>query len=491
MSIWRVLVLVVSAWSVLGLGACKRVQEPEAKKVEVAQQSEVDPSQELIISGANTQVLLPDYEVCVHGYALGGKALSERVLSNPRFQRDEAMRCYQRWFSFNYLKAHKQSISPEILQQVLDAALKNNAVSTQAQLAQRLDVSADVLAQALQLSAVYAQLQHFLVESTDQQERAKLFAHAHRRMDIEYACFDNTPNDAEIDHFLHNNRTELMGHYAQNSHMYTTKARVQLQRYAFALKDFGDEAKAALAAQSFVSQAQDKPSSFAIDLCKSTASCSCSGCVAPLLFEEQGEHNMWAFTQAVGAFSALQTSADAVFVFRNAGFIPPEPSTLDSSLEREIATELLLKKPSESLLAKLKPALEQAAGGDFATQAKTLGGEYYHPQANYYYRLKAEGLPLTLWKILGETQSNETGIYSNPIVQDDKLCVFRVISMQNSSVSDYDTLAGSYFKERASDPGLDLVESFLQENAPRLTHLNMQALVRRYGQLQEDGKIQR
>ncbi|MFA5624230.1 MAG: hypothetical protein WC966_04110 [Bradymonadales bacterium] len=481
------IVYIVVLVLVLGVWGCK--QKRDAAEGGAAEQAREGAKAgaikgDLVISGGETRVMLRDYEACVLVYALHGRAASERAVANPRFQRDEALRCYQRKFALQYLEREGRALEAAALEHSLQRALAANAVGSKDELLAKLGVDAELLEAALKLDAVFEALQSYLIATMQPGEKDKELAKAHRRFDVEFACFENEANHDEIMHFQQEHRSEVLAHFGKFAAQYNSPALVKLERYAFNFEIAGGEDAARATAENFIRELPDNKSAKA--LCDAVVACRCEGCDSPLI-EQQSESNLWAFRTAQGAFSEL-VKADADFLlYRSVGFVAPQPRSLDLELELEIARELLRAKPLDSLLAKLKEALEVEGEVDLSVKTLELGGEYQHPEKDYYYRLKSAGLPPMLWRVLGETQRVETMLFSNPIVEDGKLCIFRVLSLQDSSIAEQRRLAASYFEQRARE--MDLVEEFLQNNMPRTSQLNVLPLQRHYGQLQEDGSI--
>ena len=91
--------------------------------------------------------------------------------------------------------------------------------------------------------------------------------------------------------------------------------------------------------------------------------------------------------------------------------------------------------------------------------------------------------------MLSDVKPEEIGLFSNPILENDRLYVFRVLSIRQPSDADYLAHRDEWLKRRSDDPSLEMLNRWLQNKVPSMATQNIVPVQAKYGILQPNGTI--
>ena len=209
-----------------------------------------------------------------------------------------------------------------------------------------------------------------------------------------------------------------------------------------------------------------------LDYCRKSAE---SGCIVlndeskPYSVERTDE-TAWAFRIAVGAVPGIIHSAeyDEVWIL-HAVRAPEVRNTKEPKTRAWLGAQVMKDTtPAPHLLSVLKPALE-AANVDFKAVTESNRGEFQVFRDVTFLELTENKSILSrkVLSVLGTIESNEVMLFSNPIVENGKMYVFRVTRIGDVSDDDF-SQHQSEWRQRKRPCGLrcTIVRDALAPNIP-------------------------
>ncbi len=447
--------------------------------------------EEVVMTSDNLALTMADYDRCIEVHRLMGRHFSKRALANPRFQRDELQRCFQTKFMKDYLSTHHIEISYEARQKATAELLKRNEMASVEALAAKLEIDPAKINDVIEDSMIPLTMQRHLMMSMSDGMMRIAYDDDERVLHLELADFDNTPTDEEVEAYMKNNSEALSEYLGINPSLLSSAPHVHFVRLGYRINGEDDgstmrhwEALHLLAVQ----QGMDK----AIEKCKAEEN---SGCVVindkdnPLV-EERNESNVWAFRMPEGSVSNLEKMPDYRAFRITLKLEGPQPLNLhDPVIQKNIARRAMIDTvPSPHLVSQLKQALTPYV--NFKATTEALGGRFVSTASSYYQM--GEQKIVTSKKVLRMLQHikrEETGLFSNPIIENDRLYVFRVTSINVTSDEDYRAHRNEWLQRRSDDPSLETLNAWLEQQIPNMASQNLMPIQEKYGILQPNGTI--
>ncbi|MCL2325142.1 MAG: hypothetical protein FWC40_01360 [Proteobacteria bacterium] len=465
---------------------------PEAKTI---QQPLPGSDDEIVVHTDDLSLTLADYKLCLALHALKGTHLSERALANPRFQRDEAQRCLQTHFMRSYAKTNHISPTPQDRQKARTEFMRLAGLTHDAALAEKLGVDVTALNTLIDDALWPQTIQAYLVSQLSDGEAFELFQSDYRLYDLEWASFDNEISEAELEAFMASHHKEIKAIYEQQSIRFFEPPHARFIRFGFPRQSDGrDDAPANPRTEQLRQKALEGGVQAARDFCQAHED---EGCVIlndadDLHDVVRSEPHLWAFRTSPGAVSEHISSPafHEIWILQEI-VAPQEPNLQDEAVLRRISREIIaLHIPSEALLTKLKAELTMPEA-DFRAISESLGGTYHSLTDKRMIQIDSpDFIPGdAMRKILKAMKDEEVDLFSDPVVEDKKIFIFRVNRMLTPTHQDYEAHGEAWRQMKSADPKHALVQALLDASMPRMSSLNLRSIQINYGILQPNGSI--
>ena len=444
---------------------------------------------DIVLTSGDIRLTTADYKTCVAAHLLMGQNVSERILANSRFQRDELQRCFQIAVMRRYADEHQIQISSADRQKTLKLAFERNGVQSEAALMQKLSITQQELDRIIDNLNMQSAMQQYLAMNLDEAAAKESFRKDWRRYDVELAGFDNEPTADEVAQFLVDYKDLFSSYLGSHPALLNTSPRAEFVRMAYAKNGEGQNK-----AEELQRYAAQNGIAASLDYCRKSAS---SGCI--VLNDESRTHSVertdntaWAFRIAVGAVPDVIHSAeyDEVWILQ-AVHAPEVRNTKEPKTRAWLGAQVMKETtPAPHLLSVLKPALE-AKDADFKAVTESNHGEFQEFKDAAYLDLTENKSILSrkVLDVLGGIESHEAMLFSNPIVENGKMYIFRVTRIGEVSDDDFRQHQSEWRQRKASSSSLDLVQLWLEENMPRMSSINIRPIQKEYGILRRDGTI--
>ena len=145
--------------------------------------------------------------------------------------------------------------------------------------------------------------------------------------------------------------------------------------------------------------------------------------------------------------------------------------------------------PAPHLVEMLKPEL-QSPNVDFKATTEALGGHFVSVAMSFFELSKQKIVTSThVLTILQSLKPDVVGVFSNPVLENDRLYVFRVTDLQSPSDADYVAHRDEWLNRRADDPSLTVLNTWLQNHVPSMVSFDISPIQTKYGILQPNGTI--
>ncbi len=450
--------------------------------------------QEVVMKSGELRMTMGDYEDCVALHRFHGRIFSKRAMANPRFQRDEAKRCFQTIMLKDYAQKHALMPTQEDRQRALDEAMKRAEAGNREHLLKRLELSPEQLDRLIDLSLLPALMQRHLVMSMNDAEARAAFDLDGRRYSIELADFENAPTDDEVEEFLHEHEKDLSTYFTQHQELLSGPPHAAFIRMGFPKSGGPEDAGSIKAAEALRLTAIQHGATGAISACQTQkdAGCAVYNDASNPYVEARNEHNLWAFRSPEGTVSTvIQTPTNAdIWILQSVE--PPQPyDTTTPAIRQKLASQAMIAlQPAPHLIDKLKPALT-VTNPDLKQTTEALGGNFRFFDAVPYLNLveqKQIESPAVM-KTLSEMTPSEMRLYSNPVLDNGRVYVFFVSLMQPPTDADYAQYGEAWRARKAADPTHPLTTQWLSSNLPNMSTLNLAPIQAEYGVLQPNGTI--
>ena len=450
------------------------------------------PEEAVMVAG-DLALTMADYDRCIEVHNLMGRHFSKRALANPQFQRDELQRCFQSRFLKDYMAKNQLAIAPAEVEAETAKLLKDNDVADVNALAAKLGIAPDHIQDVIADSLIPLKVQGHIITTLSDDVMRMAYDIDERVMHVEVADFDNSPSDEELSAYLEDNGGSLSAYLGRHPQLLNGLPHVYFVRMGYLVN--GDETESDVMRRwealrlVAVQQGMDK----AIEKCESEKMAGCvvmNGKDKPLV-EERSEDNKWAFRMPVGSVSEMdRTPVHRAFKI-TLKLEEPQPLDLhDPAVQKDIGRRAMLDTvPSLHLMAQLKSAFAMP-DVDLDTVARALDGHYVSNEASYY-KIKSQHLVASkqVIEMLSDVKPEEIGLFSNPILENDRLYVFRVLSIRQPSDADYLAHRDEWLKRRSDDPSLEMLNRWLQNKVPSMATQNIVPVQAKYGILQPNGTI--
>ena len=473
----------------MGMISCKKRVEPppESEMIQEKQPEALPtPDSEVVMVSGDLKLTMEDYNRCIAVHRIKGNMFSKRALANPRFQRDEVQRCFQVKFLQDYMQKNQLSVDPADHQAAIDRWVKLAEVKDLEELSKKLEIDPDKIHDYIDDTALLITVQKHLVKTMDDKALRQIFDMDARRMTVEIAEFDNTPTDEEVEHYIQEDEESMKKILGLHQELLNSPPHVMFMR-------FGYPVDARQKASNLRLLAIDKGAEAAIAQCEEDKKSGCVLLNGPdnLLDEVRTEVNAWAFRQPVGSVSEVEEAASQLEIRISQEILPPQPYHLDDlEVKKSVAREVLRNyEPADHLISAIKPALE-AENVDFQAVTEQHHGQYQKLTDSYEQIGYSEAIHSPqVRSLLSGIREEEAGLFANPIVEEGKLFIVRVVQLTVPSDEDFARDRETWMARRASDPHLRMVNAWLQNSMPRMTSLNIQPIQSQYGILQPNGSI--
>ena len=449
--------------------------------------------EEAVMVTDDLTLTMADYDRCIEVHNLMGRHFSKRALANPQFQRDEVQRCFQGKFLKDFMAKNKIVIAPATIEAATAKLLKQNDVADVKALAVKQGIDPDHIQDVIADSVVPFAVQRYIITTMPDDVIRMAYDIDERVINVEVADFDNSPSDEEIDAYLKDNGGSLAEYLRQHQELLSSLPHVSFVRMGYLVD--GDETESDVMRRwealrlVAVQQGMDK----AIEKCESEKNTGCvilNGKDNPLV-EERSESNKWAFRMPEGSVSELDQSP-VYRAFRiTLRLDGPQPLDLhDVAVQKQIGRRAMIDTvPSLHLMASLRSAFAMPEV-DLAAVAKSFDGHYVTAESSFN-KIKSQNLVASK-KVLGVLNSikpEEIGLISDPLLENDRLYVFRVLSVRPPSDADYLAHRDEWLNWRSDDPSLEALNSWLQAHIPNMVSQNLVPVQAKYGVLQPNGTI--
>lgn len=482
-------------WMATALGiamlanACQKTPDKNAEKVE----HKMIPGAEVIMKADGHTMTLDDYHQCIDLHKLQGRQFSKRALANPRFQRDEAQRCFALVYLRDYVKEHHVVPHEGLRDMVLHETYKTLGVETTADVAKKIDVSEEKLESIIQDAMLPRMVERHLLETMPENELLDLFKVDARRYSFKLIDFPNTPTSSEVQEHLAKHEKEIIAYLRSNPRMMSQPPQAHFIRIAFP-KDGGEEDIASFKnAEALRKLAIQEGSSAAIESCQKQASvCKVVNDADNTHVEPRNDDNAWAFRSPVGSVSEVLTRPVSNEVWILTEIDPPQPYDLTVPSVRHLLTEKVMIEttPAPHILDTIKPLIE-APVPDLKAIAEQNGGRYRSFDDVTYAYIVSEKLvesPEVL-RVMAEMSDREARLFSNPIVDNGRIYVFYVSNLTPASTDDFAKVKARWIDLVANDPAAHNANKWIADQTPSLTTMNIKPIEFEYGILQPNGSI--
>lgn len=456
--------------------------------------STIGTDDEVIMIGGDIRVTLGDYAHCISLHRFNGRYFSKRALANPRFQHDEAQRCFQIQMLRDYVRKNQLTTTDEMRHDAIAKALKKAEVESLPLLARKIGVEESEIAELANDSLLQSLVQRDLISRLEPAKAKALYDVDARQYTIDLIDFPNEPSDEEVAAYAEDHQENINKFISAQPRVLLSPPKVEFVRFTFPKTGESEDAATLQNAENLRLTAIRGGLDAAEKSCTQAAQ---QGCTLlnddnNRLIQEYNEDNTWAFRMPVGSVSNVIHSPVAYEILISQKITPPERYDITHpDVKQMLARKAMISETaSPSLLAKLKPALE-APNPDLPQIAKENNGRYRHFDAIAFHRLSDEKQiesPLVL-TILGEMKPTESRLFSNPIVDNGRVYVFYVSQMSIPDEQDFHTNGAQWLERKASDSNAALVNQWLQAHIPTMSTLNIKPLESEYGILQPDGSI--
>lgn len=484
-----------------GLSACQQKTNAGMPVEQAPVSAEVQESQhllgssgEVVMSSDDLKLTMGEYERCIEVHRLMGRPYSKRALANPRFQRDEAQRCFQSKFIREYLKKAGVSSAASDRERLLKAAMERESVQSEQALAEKLQIKPELLAPDVEDALLPLTLQKALISQMPDVEMRKLFDVDFRRYTLELVEFENQLTAAEVDKFLAEKQDVFSNYLGAHQELLKSPPSARFIRMGYTQSGGEEDFTAQKAAEALRLTAIQKGADAALEACRTDKA---RGCVVlndkdNLYSEYRNAKNVWAFRSVVGTVSELiQTPVmDEIWILQS--IVPPEPLDIHHpetrhELGRKVMSAL---EPAPHLIEAIRPELE-SANPDFKATADKHGGKYQRFDETYYLDLVEKKLISSprVMEVLAEMRPEESRLFSNPIVDNGRVYIFYVNRLSMPSDADFEAQKEAWKARRMADPGVEIANEWIQKNMPRMTSLNIKPIQNIYGILQPNGVI--
>ncbi len=442
---------------------------------------------EVVLSTEHLKLTTVDYEQCLLVHRLNGRTYSQRALANPRFQHDEVQRCFQTAMMRKYALENKLEITPSERQKVLSSAFQNLGVQSEEALTTTLGIQPGALENLLFLAALPAIIQRHLIKILPDDAAQKMFEQDYRLYQADLLIFNNEPTVEEVAEYLKKNDQAVALWVNSHPEALNSPPKANFVR-------FGYPKSATQAAQSLKTLAAQNGLQPAIDKCLQDAENGCK-----ILNDKEHLHEVvreentaWAFTLSVGSVPEVISTEDSNEVWILNNFVPPQKRSLkDPGVQMEIGKKIMVQTvAAPHILEAIKPAIE-TEDPDLDKIAADNRGQHLTISDKKGFELA--GTPgfesPKLRQIVSTVTDNETGLFSNPVVDREKIYVFRINSLYIPTEEDFKQVQSNWREMKAGDTHYDLVNTWLENVMPHMTTLNIKPLQNKYGSLRNDGII--
>lgn len=486
---WRFWGLALAAGATALAGGCRNAADPvpEQKPVIAA------PGQETVMKADGHEMTLDDYRDCIDLHKLRGHMFSKRALANPRFQRDEAQRCFALVWLRDYADEKKLAPHDGLRDLTVREACEKLDAETEAAVAQKIGVTPQRLEKLIRLAMIPRMVERSLLESMPENELRKLYDADARRFSIKLIDFPNRPTDAEVGDFLENRERDIIRFLRENPRLMKQPPRARFIRMAYPKTGGEEDAASYKRADELRKTAIRQGAEAATDACKNDVKyCRLLNDAANPFVQERNESNVWAFRSPVGSVSDVLTlpASDEVWILTEID--PPQPYDLtQDSIRKTLAEKTMIATvPAPHVIDAIKPLI-MAPVPDLKAIAEQNGGRYRtFDDVSYGYILQHKLIESDeVLKVLSEMKPNEARLFSNPIVDNERIYVFYVSNMTIPSDADFAENKAKWIDIAADNPDAVNANKWLAEKAPSLTTLNIKPVEFEYGILQNDGSI--
>lgn len=475
-----------------GMVSCDR-KAPSPQKPKSVQPLPGSP-EEVVLVGEGLRLTMGDYKRCIDVHRIQGHDFSKRALANPRFQRDEIQRCAQTRFLRDYIQKNNIQIIESDRAQALKQLTAKHGVADEAALASKLGISPALIHDEIDDTVLPIAVQRALVADLSESQARQLFNADERRLAVEIARFDNSPTDNEIAAYLEEKHDALTNYLVTHQELLKGPAHVKFVRMGYAVN--GDEnvdAEALRNAQQLRIWAVQHGLDAALKKCLDDQE---KGCMIVNdkdnpWDEARSDENAWAFRMPVGSVSEIGILPVIREIKISLDIIPPAPYDLsDPKVQSLLAHHAMSNtEPAPHLIDVIKPALENQTDS-LSGLAEKLGGSY----ATYQMTLQeisdsGEVQVPEIINLLATMQTEEVGLYSNPILHEEKLYIVHVTDIEIPDAVEFALRQTEWRDRRAADPKLRTVNVWIQNAMPKMTTLNIVPVQTAYGILQANGSI--
>lgn len=481
----------------LPLACQKKTSNTNKEKIAAGDKTKKDKKDlEVIAYSKEHTVYLSDYKRCVAMHTFEGHAMSVRALANPRFQRDEARRCYQIQYLREFAKKHGLDVNEEERQEKIKKVLLRDHLPNQTALAKHLKLSEDDLKILVDDEIIPKIIQKHLANQIDEDKAKKLYQRDFRRFELEIACFENKPEEEEIQDVLTTKLETVENYFSLSPWRFVEPPKAHFTRYAF--KNTGTDIEQALIRQNAlqlrqiaIQKGEEEATKYCVEQAKNGCHVLNDGDEPYVI--ERNEKNAWAFKIAVGYVPEIILSQEQDEIWLLTNIIAPEPADIsEPKVQEKVARKMLSEsKASEKIIKGLKNFF-QTHEDDLALAAETFKGQYQNFENIYAIDLErvSKTLPNALLEALAEIKDEEINLISNPILAKEQIYIFRVKSLETPQSSSYIQNRELWLERVAEDPKLNLVKKMIEEDMPPISSLNIRGIQIQYGVLQPNGRIQ-
>ncbi|MBR4985557.1 MAG: peptidyl-prolyl cis-trans isomerase [Proteobacteria bacterium] len=473
----------------LMLTSCGKKDEavPATKPEPVVE--EADP---VIVAAETVRVTLSEYDRCVAVHRFEGQMYSKRALANPRFQHDEVQRCVQMKLMSDALKQVDMVPTAVERQQALRKALATHNVQSEPQLAAKIGVDAYALGEIVDQSLLMPTMQRMFVMQLSDDNARKMFATDYRRYTVELADFDNAPSPEDVESWLKSHEDVFSAYIGVHQELMLTPPHAKFVRMAYGYGEITEMDAARVKAASLRGVAIRDGLDGAIGACAAEAGCEVLNGRESLYDVERTDALSWAFRMPVGGVSEVIHADGREEVWILQEVVPPQKRNAKDAKDRDLLGKAVMQavEPSPHLMALLKPALE-ADAADLKSVTEANGGRYrlFREMTHLDFADRSVMESERVLKVLAELKEGETLLYSNPIIDNGRVYIFRVIEIAMPSEADFEAHKAEWQTRKIADKSYSLVVSWLDKAIPKLVSLNIKPVQEKYGVLQPNGTI--
>ena len=448
---------------------------------------------DIVVHSDKFDLTLKDYRRCVATHALEGRYFSKRALANPHFQRDESMRCSQVRFMRDFAEKNNIHATDEDIAKALQEYIAKANVTTKDELAEKIGYPVNDLTHLIEDALLRHTLQRYFVRRLSPDAQRNLFKIDYRRFSVDWLTFNNEISEEVTHKFMEEHSEELATAYSANRKLFMIPPKAEFLRFSFKLN--GEDLNDGLAFQDanrLKVEAIRNGEKAAMDMCTKLEGCEVVNGPDSLYTLERSDKIKWAFRSPLGTVSDVYKEDDSCDILIVKNIIPPQDPDMKNEKTRfEIARKILSNKvPDERILTQLKEKLS-LPDVDVRRATKDLGGLYrYVENVRFMDLVNDDKIPSKIVRdTLKTLTENEIMLFSNPLVENYKIQIFRARAAVTPTDADFDAQKAVWIEEKSNDPSYELVQNWLDSNMPRMTSLNLHPLEDAYGVLQLDGSI--